>query len=73
MEKHSALLDVGHEEQVPVDADHSAMCKFETDQDGTFEKVYKRIKRMKNHPERLTNEQSGTSQLTVREGKVSIG
>ncbi|KAJ9493751.1 hypothetical protein H2202_010793 [Exophiala xenobiotica] len=36
--------------EIPVDADHSAMCKFETDQDVTFERVYKRIKRMKNQP-----------------------
>lgn len=59
MEKRSALLDISHEEQVPVDADHSAMCKFETDKDDTFEKVYKRIKRMKNNPQRVTNEPSG--------------
>lgn len=38
VEKHSALLEVSHEEQVPVDADHSAMCKFETDKDDTFER-----------------------------------
>jgi hypothetical protein len=62
VEKYSALLEVSHEEQVPVDADHSAICKFETDKDDTFEKMYKRIKRMKNHPQRPTNEQSGTSQ-----------
>lgn len=61
MEKHSALLEVNHEEQIPVDADHSAMCKFETDGDATFEKVYKRIKRMRNNPRRITNEQSGMS------------
>lgn len=62
VEKNSALLEVSHEEQIPVDADHSAMCKFETDQDATFEKVYKRIKRMKNNPQSLTNELSGMSQ-----------
>ncbi|KAK5188745.1 hypothetical protein LTR47_011550 [Exophiala xenobiotica] len=34
------------------------MCKFETESDDTFEKVYKRVKRMKNNPRRITNEQS---------------
>jgi hypothetical protein len=42
VEKHSALLKTNHEEQIPVDADHSAICKFETEEDDTFEKVYKR-------------------------------
>ncbi|KAK5202699.1 hypothetical protein LTR47_011671 [Exophiala xenobiotica] len=56
VEKHSALLETNHEEQIPVDADHSAMCKFETDQDVTFERVYKRIKRMKNQPRHIANE-----------------
>jgi hypothetical protein len=41
------LLEVEHEEQIPVDANHSAMCKFEADSDDTFEKVYKRIQRMR--------------------------
>jgi hypothetical protein len=40
VEKHSALLETNHEEQIPVDADHRAMCKFEADSDATFEKVY---------------------------------
>ena len=59
VEKHSALLEINHEEQIPVDADHSAMCKFETGDDDTFEKVYKRVKRMRNNPRRITNDQSG--------------
>ncbi|KAK5260992.1 hypothetical protein LTR40_003095, partial [Exophiala xenobiotica] len=58
VEKHSALLETNHEEQIPVDADHSAMCKFETEDDPTFEKVYKRVNRIKNDPQRITNEQS---------------
>ncbi|KAK5215128.1 hypothetical protein LTR96_011450 [Exophiala xenobiotica] len=58
VEKHSSLLETNHEEQIPVDADHSAMCKFETENDDTLEKVYKRVKRMKNNPRRITNEQS---------------
>ena len=61
MEKYSALLEVHHEEQIPVDADHSAMCKFETESDDTFEKVYKRVKRMRNTPRRVATDQSGMS------------
>ncbi|KAH8693883.1 hypothetical protein BGW36DRAFT_463515 [Talaromyces proteolyticus] len=60
VEKYSALLEVNHEEQIPVDADHSAMCKFETDSDDTFEKVYKRVKRIRNHQQRIASEQSVT-------------
>jgi uncharacterized protein YifE (UPF0438 family) len=61
VEKHSALLEVNHEEQIPVDADHSAMCKYEKDSDDTFEKVYKRVRRIKNNPRRMANEQSSMS------------
>jgi hypothetical protein len=53
------LCETNHEEQIPVDADHSAMCKFETEGDDTFERVYKRMKRMKNTPRCVGNEQSG--------------
>jgi hypothetical protein len=55
------LLDVSHEEQIPVAANHSAMCKFETEEDDTFEKVYKVIKRMRDCTGQTTNEQSGMS------------
>ncbi|KIW35358.1 uncharacterized protein PV07_02057 [Cladophialophora immunda] len=54
VEKNSALLEVHHEEQIPVDADHSAMCKFETEDDDTFEKIYKRIRRMRDSPRYTT-------------------
>jgi hypothetical protein len=61
VERHSALLETHHEEQIPVDANHSAMCKFETEANNTFERVYKRVKRMMNTPRRGDNEQSGMS------------
>lgn len=48
VEKQSALLEVEHEDQIPVDADHSAMCKFATAEDDTFERVHKRLRRMRN-------------------------
>ena len=50
MEKRSAIFGACHEEQIPADADHSAICKFETDSDDTFEKIYKRIRRMRINP-----------------------
>ena len=46
MEKHSALLDVDQEEQIPVDANHRDICKFDDQADATYEKVYKRVRRM---------------------------
>ncbi|KAI9868894.1 MAG: hypothetical protein M1823_009056, partial [Watsoniomyces obsoletus] len=58
VEKHSALLETDHEEQIPVDADHSAMCKFETENDDTFEKVYKRMRRMRGSSRPIAYEQS---------------
>lgn len=47
VEKSSALLDVEHEEQIPVDANHSLICKYEKEEDSAFEQVYKRIRRMR--------------------------
>jgi hypothetical protein len=61
VEKLSALLEVNHEEQIPVDSDHSAMCKFEKADDDTFEKIYKRVRRMTKNLQRLTDDQSGMS------------
>ena len=61
MDKHSALLETNQEEQIPVDADHSAMCKFETSDDDTFEKVYKRVRRMRINTRHIPNEDLGTS------------
>jgi hypothetical protein len=46
VEKHSALLDVDGEEQIPVDANHRDMCKFEGRDNGVYEKVFKRLGRM---------------------------
>jgi hypothetical protein len=61
VEKQSALLEVEHEEQIPIDANHSAMCKFEADNDDTFEKVYKRIRRMRTDPRPRVTDQTSTS------------
>ncbi|MCJ1279947.1 Kinesin light chain 3 [Puttea exsequens] len=58
VEKHSALLETNHEEQMSVDADHSMICKFETDSDDTFKKIYKRVQRMRNSPQPRADEPS---------------
>ena len=46
MEKHSALLDVDGEEQIPMDANHEEMCKFTRRDDDVYEKLFKRVRRM---------------------------
>ena len=46
MEKHSALLEIDGEEQIPVDANHEEMCKFMDREDNVYEKLFKRVRRM---------------------------
>ncbi|KAI9773955.1 MAG: hypothetical protein M1839_001967 [Geoglossum umbratile] len=46
VEKHSALLDIDGEEQIPVNASHEEMCKFAFRDDDTYEKLFMRIRRM---------------------------
>ncbi len=46
MEKHSALLEVDGEEQIPVNANHEEMCKFMGRQDDVYEKIFKRVRRI---------------------------
>lgn len=46
MEKHSALLEIDGEEQIPVNANHEDICKFMGRQDDVYEKVFKRVRRM---------------------------
>lgn len=50
VEKDSALLETDQEEQIPVDADHREMCRFQTQDDETFETVYTRIQGMRSDP-----------------------
>ena len=49
VEKHSALLEVNDEDQQPVDSNHSEICKFDSQQDQTYQKLVKRLKRMLEH------------------------
>ena len=46
MQKHSALLDIDGEEQIPVDANHEEMCKFTEREDNAYETLFKRVRRM---------------------------
>lgn len=46
VEKPSALLEIDEEEQLPVNANHIQMCKFGSQDDETYEKVYKRVLRI---------------------------
>ena len=53
VEKHSALLNIDGEEQIPVDANHEEMCKFMRREDEVYEKLFRRIRRMIKHGERV--------------------
>jgi hypothetical protein len=46
VEKPSSLLEIVEEEQLPVNANHVLMCKFESRDDETYEKVWKRVRRI---------------------------
>lgn len=46
VEKHSALLEVAGEDQQPVDVDHRALCRFNSRDDETYQKLIKRLYRM---------------------------
>jgi len=46
VEKHSALLEVEGEDQIPIDANHIDMCKFAGRDDEVYEKLFKRVGRM---------------------------
>jgi hypothetical protein len=46
VEKPSSLLEIVEEEQLAVNANHVLMCKFESRDDETYEKVWKRVRRI---------------------------
>ncbi|KAL9113982.1 MAG: hypothetical protein Q9187_007548 [Circinaria calcarea] len=46
VEKHSALLEVQGEDQIPVDANHRDMCQFQARDDPVYERLFNRIRRM---------------------------
>jgi ankyrin repeat protein len=39
-------LEVDGEDQIPVNANHKDMCKFDSRNDAVYEKLFKRIRRM---------------------------
>jgi hypothetical protein len=46
VDKHSALLDIPGEDQIPADANHEEICKFAHRDDVLYEKLFKRVRRM---------------------------
>ncbi|KAN0086965.1 hypothetical protein V8E54_000653 [Elaphomyces granulatus] len=46
VEKHSSLLEIPGEDQVPVNANHEEICKFAHRDDAVYEKLFKRVRRM---------------------------
>jgi hypothetical protein len=46
VERHSSLLDIPGEDQIPVDANHEEICKFAHPNDAVYEKLFKRVRRM---------------------------
>ncbi|EFY94038.2 hypothetical protein MAA_10501 [Metarhizium robertsii ARSEF 23] len=46
VEKHSALLEIDGEEQIPVNLNHLDMCKFTDRDDEVYKKLFKRIRRL---------------------------
>lgn len=48
METHSALLDIQGEDQIPVDANHQQICKFEGRENAVYDKLIRRVRRIRN-------------------------
>ncbi|KAN0066955.1 vegetative incompatibility protein HET-E-1 [Elaphomyces granulatus] len=44
--KHSSLLEIAGEDQVPVDANHEEICKFAHPNDAVYEMLFKRVRRI---------------------------
>ena len=61
MEKYSALLEIDGEDQVPVNANHRDMCKFDSRDNETYKKLVKRLNRMLKAKENASNTTSGAS------------
>jgi hypothetical protein len=62
----SALLEVGDEDQIPVEADHCQICKFEKIDDVTFEKAWRRIGRLRRRAQLASTNEPPGMQLDVR-------
>jgi coenzyme F420-reducing hydrogenase delta subunit len=54
VEKHSALMEVAHEDGVLMGGNHSTMCKFAKgeEDDERFDLVWKRVKRAARGPKK---------------------
>jgi hypothetical protein len=60
VEKHSSLLEIPGEDQVPVDANHEETCKFAYHDDAVYEKIFKRVRRMLKSVDTDNRENSST-------------
>src|SRR5271168_4043685 len=61
VEKHSTLLEVNEEDQIPMDADHKSICKFTERDDKTYIKLFKRVCRMLNDQEIINSDREPSS------------
>jgi hypothetical protein len=60
VDKHSSLLGVDKEDQIPVDANHQEICKFAHRDDAVYDQLFKRIRRMLNSMDTNNRENPST-------------
>lgn len=58
MEKHSALLDIENEDQIPIDTDHKWLAEFSGSDDVAYEKLFTRVLRMMDRGEKTSMDSS---------------
>jgi len=61
VEKHSALLDIPGEDQIPVDANHKEICKFAHRNDAVYEKLFRRVRRMLKSVDNMDNRDNSST------------
>jgi hypothetical protein len=60
VDKHSSLLGVDREDQIPVNANHREICKFAYRDDAVYDQLFKRIRRMLNSVDAINRENPST-------------
>jgi hypothetical protein len=60
VDKHSSLLGVDGEDQIPVNANHREICKFAHRNDAVYDQLFKRIRRMLNSVDAINRENPST-------------
>jgi hypothetical protein len=71
VEKHSALLNGKDEEQIPVDANHLDICKFDHREDQTYGHVSSRIRNLMRHQKASTIGKAPAQEWTANLNKRS--